>query len=109
MAGLGESSSQIAALLFAAEVHNCLKDNMSCTTQLYVNGVHLQCRMFDISINFGHVFLLLLIEANLANTLNQKLSTPPPPPKERIVQDRKTGSVTCFTRVLGKVHIIVDT
>ena len=32
MAGLGEACSHIAALLFAVEVHNRLKDT-SCTTQ----------------------------------------------------------------------------
>ena len=88
MAGLGEACSHIAALLFAAEAHNRLKDT-SCTSRLCAwLSPNMQnvayAPISDINFTAPATKRRRILEGQSGHQSQPELLEPPPPSKEKI-------------------------
>ena len=90
MAGLGEACSHIAALLFAVEAHNCLKD-MSCTSQpcawLSPNMQNVAyAPISDINFTAPTTKRKRVLEGKSGQQSQLEFVVPPPPSREKIAR-----------------------
>ena len=109
MAGLGEACSHIAALLFAAEAHNRLKDT-SCTSQpctwLSPNMKNVAyAPISDINFTAPTTKRKRVLDGKSSQKSQRGFMLPPPPSKERIDsfihELSKTGKPALLSILLG--------